>query len=179
MFIENYTHVLFACCHQINFSKRFFRSYYEDGCENWRTVWKSRAQSLVFISDACTNTSASNIRRRSNALFISDVCSRQINTLLRLRMLLALVLASLVKTRLKRNAGLRTSHFYKPIRFYLEVHVQYEIGKFLPWVPEVFPVGWDRPKTDLTNSPRQWEYNWYIAERKKSVFYLQRSSVFI
>ena len=55
-------------------------------------------QSLVYTSDA--STSASIIRRRSNTLIISAFCLRQINTLLRLRMLLALLLASLVKTRL-------------------------------------------------------------------------------
>ena len=57
--------------------------------------------SLVFTSDA--STCASNICRRSNALIISAFCLGQINTSLRLRtcMLLALVLASLVKTRLK------------------------------------------------------------------------------
>ena len=52
--------------------------------------------SLVFTGDA----SASNIHRRSNALTISAFCLGQINALLRLRMFLALMLASLVNTRL-------------------------------------------------------------------------------
>ena len=56
---------------------------------------------MVFISDV--STSASNIRRRSNVLICRKQKALMINALLRLRMLLALVLvlASLVKTRLK------------------------------------------------------------------------------
>ena len=69
---------------------------YEECMETFLSFLAGFSLSLVFTSDA--STSASNIR--SNALIISAFCLGQINTLLCLCMLLMLVLASLVKTRL-------------------------------------------------------------------------------
>ena len=68
--------------------------------------------SLVFTCDASTSTS--NIRRRNNVLFCHKQKALMINALLRLRMLLALVLASLNQALHKLSNSPKVSFMFAP-----------------------------------------------------------------